>query len=345
MPWDPKPQPPTPQAPPPQQAPAAQPAAPAAQNGPSMPSYSPVDGSQGNNGGAPQIKAEPGSEPGFQNVPQAHNYGAQGTNQLLAQQRAAQLLQAQFGSQANASLGAMQQRGIALPGQQRPQGLQLPGQNSQQATAAQQQQQQQAMQQQQYAQHMRNQQHAQQQPQVKIEGGQQNGQYQQPQNGQQSGVGYSQTDGAGDTLDEWNTLMAQRRMLSADDVAQNDRNMRDDVARLVRSLDHGLMVPLDQHQRHGKRSKVMAKGAKAVQSSSDALATIPQLDGEADIKEEDDEDAINSDLDSSDDEANKEEEDEEEIDSMLCTYDKVQRVKNKWKCVLKDGVLKANGKE
>ena len=26
-------------------------------------------------------------------------------------------------------------------------------------------------------------------------------------------------------------------------------------------------------------------------------------------------------------------------------YDKVQRVKNKWKCTLKDGVLNANGKE
>jgi len=26
-------------------------------------------------------------------------------------------------------------------------------------------------------------------------------------------------------------------------------------------------------------------------------------------------------------------------------YDKVQRVKNKWKCTLKDGVLLVNGKE
>ena len=77
-------------------------------------------------------------------------------------------------------------------------------------------------------------------------------------------------------------------------------------------------------------------------SSTSTLPAIPQLDGEGD---EDDEDAINSDLDSSGDEAGKEDEEEEEIDSMLCTYDKVQRVKNKWKCTLKDGILLANGKE
>ncbi|KAH0186348.1 hypothetical protein KCU86_g12070, partial [Aureobasidium melanogenum] len=38
-------------------------------------------------------------------------------------------------------------------------------------------------------------------------------------------------------------------------------------------------------------------------------------------------------------------EEDEEIDHVLCTYDKVQRVKNKWKCTLKDGIMSANGKE
>jgi transcription initiation factor TFIIA large subunit len=33
------------------------------------------------------------------------------------------------------------------------------------------------------------------------------------------------------------------------------------------------------------------------------------------------------------------------VDYMLCTYDKVQRVKNKWKCTLKDGILTTNKKE
>jgi transcription initiation factor TFIIA large subunit len=64
------------------------------------------------------------------------------------------------------------------------------------------------------------------------------------------------------------------------------------------------------------------------------------------MDEEEDEDAINSDLDSSSDEAgNNADEEDEEIDHVLCTYDKVQRVKNKWKCTLKDGIMSANGKE
>ncbi|KAG9014456.1 hypothetical protein FRB95_007140 [Tulasnella sp. JGI-2019a] len=32
-------------------------------------------------------------------------------------------------------------------------------------------------------------------------------------------------------------------------------------------------------------------------------------------------------------------------DIVYCTYDKVQRVKNKWKCVLKDGIVSVNGKD
>ena len=147
-------------------------------------------------------------------------------------------------------------------------------------------------------------------------------------------------------MDQWQALMAQRRLLTSQEVAKNDRRMRDDVAQLVRSLDHGLMTPLGAEKRAKKNRR--GSSQKVVTSENKGPAKvlgIPQLDGDADVKDEDDEDAINSDLDSSDDEANKEEEDEDEIDSMLCTYDKVQRVKNKWKCVLKDGVLKANGKE
>ncbi|KAF7321688.1 Transcription factor IIA, alpha/beta subunit [Mycena kentingensis (nom. inval.)] len=60
----------------------------------------------------------------------------------------------------------------------------------------------------------------------------------------------------------------------------------------------------------------------------------------------DGDEAINSDLDDSDDE----DEDLEEgaganADILFCTYDKVTRVKSKWKCILKDGMLHANGKD
>ena len=88
---------------------------------------------------------------------------------------------------------------------------------------------------------------------------------------------------------------------------------------------------------------------------------ISQFDGGNDSDEDnktrikddpdtDDEDAINSDLDDSDEENHIEDNEDANADGkrgelMLCTYDKVQRVKNKWKCTLKDGVLATGGKE
>src|SRR4030095_16339414 len=72
---------------------------------------------------------------------------------------------------------------------------------------------------------------------------------------------------------------------------------------------------------------------------------IPHFDGTGDDSEEEtkmkpetfDEDAINSDLDDPDEDLDEEDGEEDSMSQiMLCTYDKVQRVKNKWKCVLKD---------
>lgn len=57
---------------------------------------------------------------------------------------------------------------------------------------------------------------------------------------------------------------------------------------------------------------------------------------------------INSDLDDSDSEGEGGEEADTggpEQDIVFCTYDKVARVKNKWKCVLKDGMVHINGKD
>jgi transcription initiation factor TFIIA large subunit len=56
---------------------------------------------------------------------------------------------------------------------------------------------------------------------------------------------------------------------------------------------------------------------------------------------------INSDLDDSDEDGD-DDDDEDELENgmiMLCLYDKVQRVKNKWKYVLKDGIANINGKD
>ncbi|KZV94835.1 TFIIA-domain-containing protein, partial [Exidia glandulosa HHB12029] len=57
-------------------------------------------------------------------------------------------------------------------------------------------------------------------------------------------------------------------------------------------------------------------------------------------------DAINSDLDDSDSEQEDGVDQEGTVkDIVFCTYDKVARVKNKWKCVLKDGMIHVNGKD
>jgi len=79
---------------------------------------------------------------------------------------------------------------------------------------------------------------------------------------------------------------------------------------------------------------------------SSTVAGPSQLDGGSSAEPEDDEDAINSDLDDPEDgDIENQDEDETPQQVMLCMYDKVQRTKNKWKCVLKDGVLTIEGKE
>ncbi|KAK4689013.1 transcription initiation factor TFIIA large subunit, partial [Tremellales sp. Uapishka_1] len=57
---------------------------------------------------------------------------------------------------------------------------------------------------------------------------------------------------------------------------------------------------------------------------------------------------IDSDLDDSDDglmDQGDGVDEEGEIDIVFCVYDKVQRVKNKWKTVFKDGMIHINGKD
>ncbi|KAH8806952.1 transcription factor IIA alpha/beta subunit [Flagelloscypha sp. PMI_526] len=61
-----------------------------------------------------------------------------------------------------------------------------------------------------------------------------------------------------------------------------------------------------------------------------------------------DPEAINSDLDDSDeeDDADKDNDTHDpQVDIVYCTYDKVARVKNKWKTTFKDGVVHVNGRD
>jgi len=254
-------------------------------------------------------------------------------NTQLAQQRAANLLQTQYGQQAAASIAAAQsqQTGLSLPGQQRPVGLQLPGQGGQQPHAQSQYQQQQQQQQQ-----------------------------------QRSSLGTSQTDGAGDAMEEWTAVVSEQRARPDSDRVVADRTIRSQIEEAARMMETGLMLPLDELRRpSGKKQRRLLSniGASSAENPSAATANatprIPQLDGTIDKEEEDDdskpglkveadEDAINSDLDDSEDELRDNQDDGEDAkggDYVLCTYDKVQRVKDKWKATLKDGVIQIASKE
>ncbi|KAK5121308.1 hypothetical protein LTR85_005474 [Meristemomyces frigidus] len=325
MPWDPKP---APQ--PVQQAPnGVSSHASGASHGLPPSSYAYEAHNNMANGGT-RIKSEPGTEPQyFQAPPQGGVARATQLAQEYSQQRG----------------------GLALPGQ-RPQGLQLPpGQNPHQAQQqyAQQQHQQQMMQRQQAAL-----QQQQTQPRIKVENDSpqlnQGSFQQQP---RQPNPAYAQTDGADEGLEEWQAMLAQRRAAHAAQGQQADRMMRDHVMQSSSDLQSGLMVPLDeQPNRAVNKRRRMAPSAHS--SSAAAGPSVPQLDGDVDdedekptIKDEDDENAINSDLDDPDEDAAGaiNDDDEEFGDNILCTYDKVQRVKNKWKCTLKDGVMSLNGRE
>ncbi|KAI9692042.1 MAG: transcription factor IIA subunit alpha [Bogoriella megaspora] len=256
-----------------------------------------------NQAAEPRIKTEP-YDNGISSYPAQNNYAT--ANQVPAnpQQRAAQLLQQQYGSHANASVAALQQQGLHLPGRgPAPGQVQRP-----QADPAQQF----LREQEQMRQH-------------------------------QAGITNTQTDGAGDDMEAWQSLVAARR--------SHHHMMRAQMEQLAQQMDSGLMVPLSEHKQSKLSSRTISRPRV---SPSSRAPLVPQLDGPSEIKSEfddekieDDEDAINSDLDDSEEEL-QQDDDEDEGNSgevMLCTYDKVQRVKNKWKCTLKDGVLTTGGKE
>jgi transcription initiation factor TFIIA large subunit len=162
-------------------------------------------------------------------------------------------------------------------------------------------------------------------------------------------MGHGQTDGASDTLADWKAEVARRR--EAAQNGQGDRMLREHLNQQMLSMEGGgLLRPLSEQRISTPASRhavACLKEATALQSPA-AVPRLPgQFDGADDLpKEEEDEDAINSDLDDPDDLiAEDHDADESEGQVMLCTYDKVQRVKNKWKCTLKDGILTTGGRE
>ncbi|MCJ1355319.1 MAG: transcription factor IIA subunit alpha [Icmadophila ericetorum] len=320
---------------------------------PSAPAAAPA---ANNTNGAVQIKAEPGTGANYdlQNIPMKN--GVPPFNQP-ALERAGQLLKEKYGDSAALQVNQLQQRAAQAAQSSQAQHV---GQQSIQPTEEQRRQQAERYQyqQQQQAQHMQQQQAiAMRQRQQQLLASQQRANASNVQNN-------GQTDGPSD----WASMVAQRRAEALEVRSDADRNIRDRVEQMSREMEGGgLMMPLPKQSKKplGKKRKVesgsptSALPSETVGAQKELLsAHIPQYDGglgdseeddKAGIKDDpdlDDEDAINSDLDDPDENVVDEtEEDGQQGQIMLCTYDKVQRVKNKWKCTLKDGVLTTSGKE
>ncbi|RDA85041.1 hypothetical protein CP532_4578 [Ophiocordyceps camponoti-leonardi (nom. inval.)] len=156
-------------------------------------------------------------------------------------------------------------------------------------------------------------------------------------------VGNGQTDGAGDEDGGVEGVLLRHR---ADGSARElgrveiDRLLHEQIAARAKAMEGGgLMVPLKEAS--------TPRTAKTVRLNEGKGKGVAAFDGGDDDEDDvDDEDAINSDLDDPEEDRDDDEVDDEGLGHiMLCMYDKVQRVKNKWKCTLKDGVLTVNGKE
>ncbi|KEF56304.1 uncharacterized protein A1O9_07885 [Exophiala aquamarina CBS 119918] len=162
----------------------------------------------------------------------------------------------------------------------------------------------------------------------------------------------SQTDGASEERDGWTAEYARRKALASSHGAEGDRLMKAQFMAKHQELQAGgLLLSLDEH--NTLNTKILRRvndlpGNASASRRSTQLPSIARAQGDAagdDDDEIEDEDAINSDLDDPDDLGANEEDGENTDQVMLCTYDKVQRVKNKWKCTLKDGVLRVEGNE
>lgn len=152
---------------------------------------------------------------------------------------------------------------------------------------------------------------------------------------------------------DWNAFKAAREAAGLNGPEGRlaaDMMMRAQLDALSAREDTGLGMPLSEMPKGRKRKNIVrVQQRQEAERSSSGPSSLPPArfdGGDEDPKEEDPDDAINSDLDDPDEDDNGADgSDDDTMDYMLCTYDKVQRVKNKWKCTLKDGILCTNKKE
>ncbi len=264
----------------------------------------------------PVIKQEPGLQnggmaPGLSAYPSAPGGGGN-----TAASRAAQHLQA-YGQRAAASIQSLHSGANHGPHhnqmQSQPQQMQAQPQQGQRPTSAQQ-----------AANAYRAQMvaHQQQQQQQRL----------QPTGGLNgaNGLPNSQVDGVTDASDGAPAQLGTDGHQAELGRGEIDKLLHKQLAAMAKRMEGGgLMLPL--------RQATMHKSA-AIETNKNGV--MSQVDGEGDsnVKMED-EDAINSDLDDPEEEQDEGEEDDESMGPiMLCMYDKVQRVKNKW-CVVETAEL------
>jgi len=149
----------------------------------------------------------------------------------------------------------------------------------------------------------------------------QNGQYQGP----------PQTDGAGDDEESFGVIQQGGEVMGRVEI---DSLIRAQIERNGRHMEGGgLMLPLRKAAASQGQRQLERQRLRQAQAQNRGLGER-QMDGgdDDDVKAEElDEDAINSDLDDPDEGLNEEEDEDEGMGHiMLCMYDKVQRVKNKW---------------
>jgi transcription initiation factor TFIIA large subunit len=259
------------------------------------------------NGEGVQVKTEGGydsqikQEPNYEEVPSypaLNGYQGNAINPMAGHRAANQLLQ-QFGTQANASI-----RAAGLPQQPRP--LALPGHQQQQQPPQQQRPQQ-----------------------LQLPG--------QPQQAQQANrypLGSAQNDGAAEdaSLDslkqQWDQFVLEVRNTTSEERAAADGALKQMILGDEEAEESQLMIP-DNERRIKRRRRPQRARDPTPLTHSERM----QVDGG---DESADEDAINSDLDDSEEDLDGQqaEEDGPLGEMILCTWDKVNRVKNKVCCLL-----------
>lgn len=257
-------------------------------------------------GASPHIKPEPGLGPaGVPSSVPAYQSSSAAASRAggLGAERAIQNVTAQFGSRAATSINAIRSQVPLAAGNAGPSPHQQ-AQYHQRMAAAQ-------------AQHQQHQQH-------------------QRAAGQMDGAA-DEVGGSDDDVEEGRdayegVLMRQTAQGTTEELGRLDidRMLHDHIAAQAKKMEGGgLMVPLKQAK--GTSTGRKSSKGKEIQGGGVDLGQMDGPGADDDVKSEDDADAINSDLDDPDDGKDSSEDEDEMLGYiMLCMYDKVQRVKNKW---------------